>query len=152
MKELTEFLQQQTIMQIAPKSSEPWIANVLMVCEEPKQLFFVGSTERRYGQLLLQDGTVAFATAWHDAKNHINRKGVQGLGIARIASSDEEVKLALALHNRDYPEFQAVYNPEWINENPHNVRVWVIEPTYIKFWNDELYGRDGTETFTFTPQ
>lgn len=150
MDELTKFLQSQTVVQISPKAGDPWIANVLMSCQRPEQLFFVGSTERLYGQQLLDDSALAFATAWHEAGNHRNRKGVQGVGHARVVTADEEIAQGVNLHNRDYPEFAERITPEWIVQNEHGSRVWVIEPTFIKFWNDELYGPDGSTTFTFT--
>ncbi|MAZ30334.1 hypothetical protein CL655_03560 [bacterium] len=149
MDELTKFLQTQTVIQISPKAGEPWIANVMMTCETPEQLYFVGSTKRLYGQQLLADETLAFATAWHEVQNHANRKGVQGVGIARPVTSEAEMSEAVALHNRDYPALAEQVTFEVLRENTFGLHVWCITPTFIKFWNDELYGRDGTETFTF---
>lgn len=151
MEALIEFLRTQSIMQIAPKSDEPWIANLLMVCEEPQRLYFVGSERTHYGTLLKAQSIVAFATAWHAEDDHANRKGVQGIGLSRIVQAPEEIAHAVALHNAAYPEFREQITTAWIGENDTSSRVWAIDVTYIKFWNDALYGRDGTTTFTFTP-
>lgn len=150
MDELTTFLRQQTVMQIAPKAPEPWIANVLMACEEPAKLFFVGSSDRLYGKLLRQYHQLAFATAWHQADDRTNRKGIQGVGTARMATADDEITLGVALHNRDYPEFTTYITKSAVCDERNSTCVWVIEPQFIKFWNDELYGPEGSEFFRFS--
>ena len=39
--------------------------------------------------------------------------------------------------------------PPAIREKLIESRPYLIKPTYIKFWNDELYGDEGTEEFHF---
>lgn len=149
MDELKVFLQQQKIMQIAPAAGDPWIANVMMSCETPQKLYFVGSTTTLYGQKLLEDPRLAFATAWHAAGNHIDRKGVQGVGNARVASSDEDIKTGVRLHNRDYPEVAPFVTQERVRDDSNNTVLWVITPILIKFWNDALYGEEESREFKF---
>src|SRR6056297_2261567 len=149
MEELTAFLKAQSIMQIAPQSETPWIANLLMVAESPRALYFVGSERTHYGQQLRATGTVAFATAWHASDNHTDRKGVQGVGVAHTATDYDEIAYVVSLHNAAYPEFREQITPDWVSTNTIGIHLWRIEPTFIKFWNDALYGRDGCTTFTF---
>ena len=149
MEALTHFLQQQKLLQIAPAGGSPWIANVYMGCESPRKLFFIGSTETMYGQLLEENGELAFATAWHDEDNHKNRKGVQGVGRAVVAADEHEIALGVKLHNQNYPEFADRISKDYINDPTNHSKVWVISPTYIKFWNDELYGDDEAAEFHF---
>ena len=149
MDELTQFLQTQKILQIAPQSDEPWIANVLMGCNSPKKLYFVGSPATRYGQLLTENKRLAFATAWHQQDNHLDRKGIQGTGTAHFSTDETEIVEGVTLHNQKYPEFAERITTDWVKENERGSGVWVITPDYIKFWNDELYGQDGSKEFTF---
>lgn len=150
MEELSAFLRQQTILQIAPKGDAPWIANVLMVCERPETLYFVGSEHTLYGQRLKAFATTAFATAWHAAENFADRKGVQGVGNARVVTAPEEIEHAVILHNEWYPQFIDQITPAWVQNNTDGVHVWAIDADFIKFWNDALYGPEGSTTFTFT--
>ena len=38
---------------------------------------------------------------------------------------------------------------EWIHNNDRGSKVWVLQPTYMKYWDDELYGEKETEEFIF---
>jgi uncharacterized protein YhbP (UPF0306 family) len=149
MDELTQFLRKQTVIQIAPHGGEPWIANVLMACESPEKLIFVGSQKTKYGQMLLANSALAFATAWHASDNHLDRKGVQGVGTATVATDRSDIEQGVRLHNEAYPEFSKRITADWIETNDVESRVWLITPRYIKFWNDELYGENGTKEFSF---
>ena len=149
MDELSKFLQTQKVIQIAPKSDEPWIANVFMVSENPETIYFIGSQNTRYGKLLSENGTLAFATAWHDESDHVDRKGIQGTGKATFTKSEEDIAKGVDLHNKSYPDFAKRITVDWLNTNESGSGVWVIKPNFIKFWNDELYGQDGSKEFTF---
>ncbi len=148
MNELTTFLQKQKILQIAP-SGDPWIANVFMGSESPEKIYFIGSPHTRYGQQLQENKALAFATAWHEEENHLNRKGIQGVGEAVLTQNETEIETGVRLHNQNYPEFKERITVEWVKENERGSGVWVITPHYIKFWNDGLYGQDGSKEFQF---
>jgi uncharacterized protein YhbP (UPF0306 family) len=150
MEELTAFLQQQTILQIAPQGDTPWIANVLMVSQTPETIYFIGSERTHYGQRLAAGMPVAFATAWHASDDHADRKGIQGVGIAEPVHDELKIAEVVGWHNAAYPAFREQITPTWVLQNEFATHVWALRPNFIKFWNDALYGRDGTATFTFT--
>ena len=147
MEELKKFLQNQRILQIAPHAGDPWIANVYMCCENPNKIYFIGSYKTLYGRELLQDPRLAFATAWHNPDNNLDRKGVQGVGEAALTKDAKEITAAVKLHNQNYPELAKRITVDWVKTNKRGSGVWVVHPTFIKFWNDELYGTDGSEEF-----
>ena len=149
MKELTEFLQKQRILQIAPHAGDPWIANVYMGCESPEKIYFIGSKNTRYGKKLLEDHKLAFATAWCNEHDHKDRKGIQGVGEAVLTEDENDIKKGVELHTKNYPEFADRITVDWINTNTKGSGVWVIKLTYIKFWDDEVYGLDGFKEFKF---
>jgi len=150
MDELKQFLKAQEIFQIAPAAGEPWISNVyLMYNKGPEKMYFIGSKSSLYGEQLLQDPKLAFATAWHKEGDHIDRKGVQGIASAHVADTDEDILIAVSMHNKRYPEFADQITVEHMLNNITGACVWIVEPTFIKFWNDELYGEDGCEEFKF---
>lgn len=149
MDELNQFLQAQRILQIAPHAGDPWIANVFMGCEDAQKIYFIGSKNTLYGQKLLEDPRLAFATAWHAEGDHLDRKGIQGVGEADLNPSEADIAKGVALHNQNYPEFAERITVEWIHTNEKGSGVWTITPSFIKFWNDDLYGQDGSKEFEF---
>lgn len=149
MDELQDFLRKQKILQIAPHAGDPWIANVFMGCESADKIYFIGSNQTLFAAQLQEDPRLAFATAWHNEGNHLDRKGIQGVGTAILTTDEEEIATGVRLHNQNYPEFADKITVEWVHNNERESGVWVITPTYIKFWNDELYGTDGSKEFTF---
>ena len=120
-----------------------------MGCQATEKLFFIDSKNTHYGKLLIEDPALAFATAWHEEGNHINRKGIQGVGSATLTTDASEIETGVSLHNVKYPEFADHITPDWVQNNEKGSGVWVIRPTFIKFWNDELYGLDGSKEFNF---
>lgn len=120
-----------------------------MGCESPQKLYFIGSPKTTYGEQLLADPALAFATAWCNERDHKDRKGVQGVGTAELTTDEQEIETGVRLHNQNYPEFADRITVDWIHSNEKGSGVWVITPSYIKFWNDELYGLDGTRDFRF---
>jgi len=95
MDELTKFLASQKILQIAPHDGDPWIANVFMGCEVPDKIYFIGSHKTHYGEKLLADPKLAFATAWCNKDNHMDRKGIQGVGEAFLSTDEGEIAMGV---------------------------------------------------------
>jgi hypothetical protein len=98
----------------------------------------------------LKNPNVAFSIAWFDPNNHKNRKAVQGLGICHLAENEEEIKTGVKLHNQNFQEFKETITLEWIHSNKWGSKVWVLKPTYIKYWDDEIYGDNESEEFTLS--
>ncbi len=149
MDTLTEFLATQKILQIAPAAGDPWIANVLFVSEHPKKLYFVGNTERLYSQLLIKDSRLAFATAWTAENDHLNRKGIQGVGNAHVLEDPVEIRNVIELYNRTFADFKDQVTEDNIRFDSTGSCIWCIESVFIKFWNDEEYGLNGSKKFVF---
>ena len=149
MNELTQFLQQQRVLQIAPHAGDPWIANVYMGCTTPEKIYFIGSPNTQYGKLLQEDTKLAFATALHEDGDYMNRKGIQGVGSAVFADNDNDIAEGVRLHNQNYPEFADRITVDWVHTNERGSGVWVITSSRIKYWSDSDYGPDGSKEFIF---
>ena len=146
---LCEFLAAQKVLQIAPAADEPWIANVLYVADGTTCLYFVGNTERMYARQLLADPRLSFATAWVADNDHLNRKGVQGVGTASVLEDVSEIRKAIELHNQKFIDFKDQVTEDEIRFDSSSSCIWCIKPEFIKFWNDEEYGLNGSEKFNF---
>ena len=97
----------------------------------------------------MKNPNVAFSSAWFDPTNHSNRKGVQGRGECRVAKNAKEIATGVALIARAFPDLRKMITAKWIRENAFETKVWVVKPTFIKYWDDALFGEEESEEFTF---
>ncbi len=149
MERVLTFLKSQKLMAIACHDSEViWIANVYFGVDEKGLIYFVSPANNKHSGMILKNPNIAFSVAWFDPTNHANRKAVQGLGICRPAQNEDEIKIGVSLHNLNFPEFKKRITIDWIHTNEWGSKIWVLRPTYIKYWDDELYGDKETEEFT----
>jgi uncharacterized protein YhbP (UPF0306 family) len=148
-EKLFEFLESQRLLIVASSDGEVWISNVYYGIDEDFKIYFVGSEETRRSKQVLANSEVAFSVVWFNEGDHKDRKGIQGTGVCRKAENDEEISKGVELHNKYYPEFADRVTVDWVKSVDNKSHVWVLEPKYMKFWNDGLYGIDGTEEFRF---
>lgn|SRR3989338_4043655 len=151
MEKALKFIKSQKLMVIAAHSAqEVWVANVYIGVDEKGTIYFISPEKNKHGLMILKNPQVAFSIAWFDPGNHRNRKAVQGRGICRLAENEKEIATGVQLHNRNFPEFKERITIEWIHSNEWGSKVWVLKPTYIKYWDDELYGDKESEEFLFS--
>ena len=74
---------------------------------------------------------------------------MQGQGFCRIAKTDQEIRKGIKLHNQNFPEFTNRITFDWVKSSHNKFQVWIIDPIYIKYWDDELYKDDEFEEFNF---
>ena len=148
MEKVLQFLRKRKLLAIAPHGTEgAWIANVYFGTDEQGTIYFISPEDNKHSKMILQNPKIAFSVAWFDENNHKNRKAVQGLGICRPAKTEDEIATGVRLHNESFPELKDRITVDWIHTNEWNSKVWVLQPNYIKYWDDELYGHDETEEF-----
>ncbi len=148
MQQVLNWLKTQKVMVIASQDNgEVWVANVYFGVDDDFKIYFISSESAKHSQQILKNPKIAFSIPWYDPTNHKNRKAVQGQGVCRVAANDEEIAKGVQLHNQNFPEFANRITVEWVNTNEYESHVWVIEPSYIKHWNDEAYGDDESEEF-----
>lgn len=150
MDELTQFLKSQRLMTLATCTQNgPWVANVFYGVGKDLRLYFISSEVALHSISILKDAQVAFNIAWYEHHNHKNRKAIQGQGVCQIATDAHDISVGVQLHNSLYPEFSTRITVEWINNIDNKSHVWFIDPQYIKYWDDELYGATETKEFEF---
>ncbi|HEY4486504.1 MAG TPA: pyridoxamine 5'-phosphate oxidase family protein [Candidatus Paceibacterota bacterium] len=150
MEKLLEFIKNQKLLVLASHGEKDvWVANVYFGADEKGVMYFVSPENTKHSQMILKNPNVAFSIAWFDPSNHRNRKAVQGLGVCRLAENEEEIKMGVKLHNQNFPEFKERIMVEWIHNNEWGSKVWVLKPSYMKYWDDEIFGDDGSGEFSF---
>lgn len=143
MDKVIKFLSSQKLLSIAVTDSNgPWIANVYFVCSEAGVLYFVSPKSNRHSRAILANSKIAFSSAWFNPAKTDDRKAIQGTGNCFVVTNPIEIAQALNLLHKSFPEFKDRITFEWICENVFESKVWKIQPTYLKYWDDELYGED----------
>jgi len=149
-EDLLKFLKSQRLLVIASsENNDTWICNVFYGVDENCKLYFISDEETKHSEQIMKNSNVAFSVAWFNEKDHTDKKAVQGKGDCRIATSDQEIKKGVELHNKYFPGFADTITVDWVKSKDHKSHVWVITPNYIKYWDDELYGDEETEEFSF---
>ena len=146
---LLKFLKSQKLLVLASSSQTPWISNLFYGVDENFKIYFVSNEETKHSKQILENSRVAFSIAWFNTEDSEDRKGVQGTGTCKIAQIDEEITRGVELHNLKFPEFKDKITFDWIKSVDNKSHIWIIEPDYIKYWDDEFYGDEETEEFTF---
>ncbi len=145
-----DFLRSQKLLTLAcHNENEVWAASVYFGADEGGTIFFISPKDTKHSAMILENPAIAFSCAWFDAGNHKNRKAVQGLGVCRVAQTEDEIARGVALHNKNFPEFANKISVDWIRANEWGSYVWIVQPTFMKYWDDELYGADENAEFTF---
>lgn len=149
MEKLLEFIKKQRIMVIAScGDGEVWVANVYADIDDEGVIYFVSSDDTKHSKMIAKNPNVAFSFAWAEPNDSENRKGIQGQGHCRKAEDVKEIVTGLALLVKKLPVFKKFFTLDRIQANKAK-GVWVIEPTKMKYWDDERYGNNSSEEFTF---
>jgi len=150
MEQALRFLSSQKTLAIASRSGpETWIANVYMASNDKGYIYFVSPETAKHSIMMKTDPHVAFATAWFDEKDHTNRKGIQGLGTCEVTTDLRKITEGIQLINAKFPDLKKKITVQYILENAWKSRMWIIKPSIIKHWDDELY-KGETKEFTFS--
>lgn len=118
--------------------------------DDDMTMYFVSPTDARHSQMIIKNAKVAFSTAWFDAANHKNRKSVQGSGECYQAKNIAEITTGIQLLYKKFPDLAETLTLKWMMTNTWGTKVWVLKPTYIKYWDDEMYGSDESREFTLS--
>lgn len=125
-----------------------WVANVYVSVDDEANIYFISPKDAKHSQMILKNPNVAFSFAWFDPKNHKNRKGVQGLGVCHSVKNPAETATGIKLLYKAFPDLRDILTVKWITTNVWGTKVWKLKPTYMKYWDDEIYGDNESEEFT----
>lgn len=150
MDKLMNFLKNQKLLALAcHNEKEIWSANVYFAADNKGTLYFVSQKDAKHSTMILQNPNISFSVAWFDPMNNNNRKGVQGLGICRQAEGLSEITTGIALLYKNFPDLRSTLTIEWILTNAWGAKIWVVQPSYMKYWDDEEYKEEESKEFSF---
>ncbi|MFT4244364.1 MAG: pyridoxamine 5'-phosphate oxidase family protein [Candidatus Woesearchaeota archaeon] len=147
---LLKFLQSQKVLIIASiDNKDIWISNVYYGIDKELNFYFSSGKDSLHSNQILNNSNVAFSVVWYDSSNYKDRKGIQGKGKCTLVTQEKEIEKAISMHNSNFPEFKDrvtignITNPEFPS------KIWKIRPIFIKYWDNELFGENGTKEFNF---
>lgn len=146
---LLKYLKSQHTMYLATYDGRPWVSTVFYAVDEKFNFYCIGPPESRHNKAIKKYKHVSFAIAASNQKTTDKKIGVQVEGIADEVNSRNKIKIILALWNKFNPGFESVINLPSMIKKLISSHVYEIKPRYIKFFNEELYGDEGTEIFKF---
>ncbi len=150
MKNLIAFLKKQKLLVIACRDAKDvWAVNVYFATDAKGAMYFVSPLDATHSKMILKNPNIAFSSAWFDPMNHSNRKGVQGRGVCRTAKNAKEITVGITLIAKAFPDLKKIITAKWIRENAWGTKVWVVKPTFIKYWDDELFGDEESKEINF---
>lgn len=149
-QELWKYLKTHRLMQIATCSNEPWICTVFYVLGDDKNLYFVSAPDTEHCKAIAVNNIVACAITDTEQTVTHKKKGVQLRGVATMLTYGATIKRALELWNKMNPGVENIINLKNIKKAAFESRVYKIKPTYIKFFNEELYGEEESKIFKFS--
>jgi hypothetical protein len=85
---------------------------------------------------------VAIAIYDSHTKNSESKTGVQLQGTAQQVKGWDKTAKMLKIWHKSAPGMEDVVNVKNMKEKVISSRVYKITPTYIKFFNEKLYGDD----------
>lgn len=150
-KELTDFIKNRKLLVLSTvdEKGNPWTSNVYYSADNNLDLFFVSSPDTNHSRHIKNKSQVSFSVPWYDENDLANRKAVQGIGLCKRLTNAAEIVRFLKNHYIYYPLWKSVITYKAMRDKLIESRPYIIKPTYMKFWNDELYGEEGTREFNF---
>ena len=112
-------------------------------------LFFVSPPDTNHSKHIKENSYVAFSIPWFDENDLGNRKAIQGIGVCTRITNAGDIARLLKNHYKYYPLWKNVITHKAMRDKVISSRPYIIKPTYMKYWDDELFGEEGTKEFIF---
>jgi len=146
-KLLKEFLDAQRLMAVATQGKNLWIANVYYLVDNDLNLYFISPADSEHSLQIKKNQNVACAIADSNQQAGDKKIGIQLSGTASEESGLATVKWMLKMYNKLHPSTKEKLNYKNWQTKAMTSRVYKIVPTKIKFFNQELYGKEEEKIF-----
>lgn len=148
-QKLLQYLKSQRLMTLSTCGDKPWVSTVYYAIDDNFNLYFLSEPESKHCHDIKVNNQVGCNIA--DSRQKVTDKkiGVQVQGTATQLTDEFLIKKALQMWNKATPGFEHIINWENIKSKVIKSKVYQVKPISIKFLNEELYGPEGFETFTY---
>lgn len=144
------YLKAQDLMTIATYGLRPTACALYYGVDDNFNFYIITPPSTEHGKNILNNHTVA-CTIFDSHQTQFGKEpkiGVQVYGEAQQINLPQEMKEALDIWSKKRKNIFQLYF-ENISRNIWELRPFIIRPTEIKWFNEELYGEEGFEIFKF---
>ena len=148
-KKLLTYLQAHDVIVVATCRNEPTACTVYYGIDDTFNLYIVTPLKTEHGKNIAKNHKVACVVTETTQPMYATKYkiGVQIKGTARELTNDSEMRKALLVWSKNKKDIVEKYMHN-IKNNIWQSRPHSIIPTEIKWFNEELFGVEGTKVFT----
>lgn len=142
-KEIFQFLKENGILTLAVVSKDtPWLCTLYYGIDDQMNLYVVTDPNNKHGKIMRQNPKVAFNI--FDSRQQVikPKKGLQGKGLITIIKGPKSVIEALKFWHKANPGVEKRITAENVLDKYSDTKIFKISPTYLKYYNDQLYGKE----------
>ena len=149
MDDVKAFLESQKLLVLSTvdEQGNPWTCNVYYSVDNKLNIFFVSPVSTKHIQHIKHNQRVSFSVPWFNPDDLTDRKAIQGAGVCEQVTSPKTIISLIKNHSKYYPLWKEVLTYENIKSSTIESRPFIIKPDYLKYWDDKLYGSEGTKEF-----
>lgn len=138
-QEIKDFLDKNKVMSLGTSSSEhPWMCNVYYVVDNDLHFYFLLGPETLHVKQIEENSKVAFTITDTHQTPADKKKAIQAWGEAKKVTDLKKVIWFISQFTKD----PSKYNAKEIIKSIGRV-VYEITPVQMKFFNQELYEKEG---------
>lgn len=150
-KDLFAFLRSQNVFSLGTSDDKgnSWISNAFYSTTKSGEIFFISDPKAKHSINIAQNPKISFNICFVNENDMWDRKAIQGVGTCKLITNPLTIGKFIVNHFKFFPTWKEWMSKKDMVEKLIETRPYVITPTFIKFWNDELYGEDGTCEWSF---
>lgn len=152
-QQILKFISKRYLLSIATVDEEnnPWVCNVYFSQDEDLNIYFISPNDTNHSKHIKNNSKVAFTVNWYDENSLDNRKAIQAIGICKQIGI-KDLKHAIKCMIMKYPDWKDFLTFEKVTKDLIKSKVYKITPSYIKYWDDELFGEEGVREMVIGKQ
>lgn len=141
---LLNYLQSQRLMSLTSGvGNNLWSCSVYYVVDDRLNLYFISEPETQHIKNTYKNNKIACNISDSLQKVTDKKIGMQIQGIVTEEDNQTKIKTILSMWNKNNPGFADIINLKNILNKVIKSKVYKVQPTMIKFFNEKLYGSEG---------
>lgn len=146
---LLTYLKSQNIMALATSGETLSNCVVYFAVDSEFNLYFISEPDSEHCKNIAANPHVAVSIAQTQQKVTSKKIGAQIKGTVQDIHGIDKLDAIIDLWNSTNPGIESVISINNFRNKILNSRAYKIQPTEIKFFNEELYGEEGFELFAW---
>lgn len=142
-KDIFQLLKENGILTLAVASENtPWLCTLYYGIDDQMNLYVVTDPNNNHGKIMTKNPKVAFNI--FDSHQLVTnpKKGLQGKGLISIVKGQKTVSEALEFWHKANPGVENRIVAKNILDERSDTKIFKITPTHLKYYNDQLYGKE----------